>query len=59
MTASSSSSGWDGTHSADGILYIKLLLYQMKVLHRAVDSDPAGSSGISIFLRKLHFPDPY
>src|SRR5258705_13236208 len=51
--------GGDGTRYTDGIFYIKHLLYQMKVVYPALNSDPAGSSGISIFQGKFRFTDPY
>jgi hypothetical protein len=51
--------GADGTRYTDGIFYIKRQLYQMKVVYPAVNSDPAGSSGIGIFQGTFHFTDPY
>jgi len=51
--------GDDGTSYTDGIFYVRRLLYQMKVVYPAVNSDPAGSSGISIFLTQFHFTNPF
>ena len=51
--------GDDGTSYTDGIFYVGRLLYQMKVVYPAVNSDPAGSSGISIFLTQFHFTNPF
>ena len=51
--------GGDGTRYTDGIFYVRRLLYQMKVVYPAVNSDPAGSSGISIFLAQFHFTNPF
>jgi hypothetical protein len=51
--------GGDGTRYTDGIFYVRRLLYQMKVVSPAVNSDPAGSSGISIFLGQFRFTDPF
>ena len=51
--------GDDGTNYTDGIFYVRRLLYQMKVVYPAVNSDPAGSSGISIFLTQFHFTNPF
>ncbi len=51
--------GRDGTSYTDGIFYLKRLLYQMKVVYPAINTDPAGSSGISIFQGKFRFLDPY
>jgi len=50
--------GDDGTSYTDGIFYVRRLLYQMKVVYPAVNNDPAGSSGISIFLTQFHFTNP-
>ena len=51
--------GEDGTSYTDGIFYVRQLLYQMKVVYPAVNRDPAGSSGISIFLTQFHFTNPF
>ena len=51
--------GGDGTSYTDGIFYVRRLLYQMKVVYPAVNSDPAGSSGISIFLAQFRFTNPF
>lgn len=51
--------GEDGTSYTDGIFYVRRLLYQMKVVYPAVNNDPAGSSGISIFLTQFHFTNPF
>jgi len=51
--------GDDGTSYTDGIFYVRQLLYQMKVVYPAVNRDPAGSSGISIFLTQFHFTNPF
>jgi hypothetical protein len=51
--------GGDGTRYTDGIFYIKRQLYQMKVVYPAANSDPAGTSGISVFQGKFRFTDPY
>lgn len=49
----------DDTRYTDGIFFIKKLLYEIKVVYPASNSDPAGSSGISLFQVKFHFLDPY
>jgi len=51
--------GDDGTSYTDGIFYVRRLLYQMKVVYPAVNNDPAGSSGISVFLTQFHFTNPF
>jgi hypothetical protein len=51
--------GGDGTRYTDANFYVKQLLYQVRVVYPAVNSDPAGSSGISIFQAKFHFTDPF
>jgi hypothetical protein len=51
--------GNDGTSHTDAIFWIKKHLYQIKVVYPAVNTDPAGSSGIGLFLAKFHFIDPY
>lgn len=51
--------GGDGTRYTEANFYVKQLLYQVKVVYPAVNSDPAGSSGISIFQAKFHFTDPF
>jgi hypothetical protein len=51
--------GGDGTRYTDANFYVKQLLYQVKVVYPAVNRDPAGSSGIGIFLAKFHFTDPF
>ena len=51
--------GNDGTRYTDGIFYVRRLLYQMKVVYPAVNSDPAGSSGISVFLGQFRFTNPF
>ena len=51
--------GDDGTSYTGGIFYVRQLLYQMKVVYPAVNNDPAGSSGISLFLTQFHFTNPF
>jgi hypothetical protein len=51
--------GDDGTSYTDGIFFVRRFLYQMKVVYPVVNTDPAGSSGISIFLTQFHFTDPF
>jgi hypothetical protein len=51
--------GGDGSRYTDANFYVKQLLYQVKVVYPAVNSDPAGSSGISIFLTQFHFTNPF
>jgi hypothetical protein len=51
--------GADGTTRTDAIFWIKNHLYQIEVVYPQKNSDPAGSSGIGLFLAKFHFLDPY
>ena len=51
--------GDDGTSHTDAIFWIKNHLYQIKVVYRQKNTDPAGSSGIGLFLANFHFLDPY
>ena len=51
--------GADGTTRTDAIFWIKNHLYQIEVVYPQKNTDPAGSSGIGLFLAKFHFLDPY
>ena len=45
----------DGTSMTDAIFFVDKRLYQIEVVYPAMNSDPAGSSGIGFFQTAFRF----